>query len=106
MENIDHEISAESLELTGDMPEVVVASASTFYDNKYTLEMSVEDDVLEAFSQMDKDQTIKKIRYLESADLHFEKIHVFLEKLEDPPDQEDLLAKLVKMLDKYVQNCY
>uniref|UniRef100_A0A8R1IJ40 Uncharacterized protein n=2 Tax=Caenorhabditis japonica TaxID=281687 RepID=A0A8R1IJ40_CAEJA len=64
------------------------------------LKWSQNDDVLEAFTKMDQDQTIKKIRYLESADLHFEKVHVVLDKVGDSVEHEPNLAQVVSFLDR------
>ncbi|CAI2349869.1 unnamed protein product [Caenorhabditis sp. 36 PRJEB53466] len=100
MAEYEDDASPDTLELVGDMPEVVVAATSTFYSSKCTLDMRVDDDILEAFSKMDKDQTVKKIRYLESTDLHFEKVHVIIEKTGENSDQEDMLDEIVKFLDK------
>ncbi|EGT48614.1 hypothetical protein CAEBREN_25488 [Caenorhabditis brenneri] len=93
MDDVDDQNAPEIVELQGDGPEVVVAAANTFYSDKFNLEMHVDDDILAAFTKIENDQTIKKIRYLESADLHFEKIRVILEKQPIPEGTESIVPE-------------
>lgn len=96
--------SPDVIELKGDGPEVVVAATNAFCSEKFELEMNVDDDILAAFTKIENDQTVKKIRYLESADLHFEKVRVQLEKSPQYPEErvpsvESKIQEVLTILD-------
>ncbi|KAF1759618.1 hypothetical protein GCK72_016085 [Caenorhabditis remanei] len=105
LDEVNDPKAPESIELHGDGPEVVIAASTAFYSDKHFLEMDVDGDILDAFCKVENDETIKKIRYLESADLHFEKIRVNLvknsESIEDDvtTTTEASIDKVLKFLD-------
>ncbi|WKX97039.1 hypothetical protein Q1695_013019 [Nippostrongylus brasiliensis] len=80
------ECTEEADELEGDDPGAVVTASSAFCSNR-SIEVYVDEEVFNMFESAALDQssqTIKQIRYLENADLHLEKIHVFECGLPEP----------------------
>uniref|UniRef100_A0A1I7TQH7 B-block_TFIIIC domain-containing protein n=1 Tax=Caenorhabditis tropicalis TaxID=1561998 RepID=A0A1I7TQH7_9PELO len=51
MEEVDDPAIPQQFELEGDGPEVIVAATNTFYAEKFDLEMTLDDDVLDAFQE-------------------------------------------------------
>ncbi|CAI5448942.1 unnamed protein product [Caenorhabditis angaria] len=105
--NTPNENSDEMIELAGDSPSVLVAASCAFFDDNYKLEMSVDEDIMDVFENTENDQTTKKIRYLESANLHFEKIHVYLDKNSGEDEEEDeeipkIVENLMILLDRSI----
>ncbi|KAK5972649.1 hypothetical protein GCK32_007582, partial [Trichostrongylus colubriformis] len=78
----------ETEELEGDLAGTLAVASSSFY-NDSSLAVSVDDEVFTMFESAaleQSTQSIKQIRYLESADLHLEKIHVHQSSAPEHPD--------------------
>ncbi|VDO35322.1 unnamed protein product [Haemonchus placei] len=84
---IDDSIN-ETEELEGDLAGALVVASSSFY-NDSSLDVCVDDEVFTMFESAaleQSTQSIKQIRYLESADLHLEKIHVYQTSASEHPE--------------------
>ncbi|CAD6190799.1 unnamed protein product [Caenorhabditis auriculariae] len=75
------EEAGDVAELLGDNASLVVIASSAFYNNKERdLKVRVDDDILNAFGVFHEPNSIKQIRYLESTNIHLEKVRVFFPK--------------------------
>ncbi|KAK6024487.1 hypothetical protein OSTOST_09699, partial [Ostertagia ostertagi] len=88
---IDDSIN-ETEELEGDLAGALVVASSSFY-NDSSLDVCVDDEVFTMFESAalsnmvnTTTQSIKQIRYLENADLHLEKIHVYQGSASEHPE--------------------
>ncbi|PIC37281.1 hypothetical protein B9Z55_015964 [Caenorhabditis nigoni] len=100
LEEIQDPTSPDVFELAGDGPEVVVAASNAFPGEKYQIEMNVDNDILAAFTKIENDQTVKKIRYLESADLHFEKVRVNMDRTGSGASDEEKIVPIQRKIQK------
>ncbi|KAJ1347398.1 hypothetical protein KIN20_002439 [Parelaphostrongylus tenuis] len=86
-------------ELQGDLVGLLVAAASSFYNNS-DLEICVDEEVFTTFEQAVRDQatqSIKQIRYLENTNLHLEQIHIFESSPFEQPELPSWLSILPKI---------
>ncbi|CAB3409866.1 unnamed protein product [Caenorhabditis bovis] len=100
----DESTSNDDIELADDNPSGIVIASTALYNPEYTLDVEIDKEVMEVFNQTIDDNITKKIRYLESADLKFEMIHVYFSKV--PAEEEKVneghvtTAEILKILDK------
>ncbi|CAJ0937124.1 unnamed protein product, partial [Mesorhabditis belari] len=80
-----------------DYAGTVLIATDSFY-NKNEIELDIDDALIQMFTEAANQNSTKQIRYLESTDLHLERVHVVLTNPDDP-DSLPTMKEITSLLD-------